>query len=181
MKVMLSAISIPMGVMLSPETLVLLGNSAGYNGGLFYLTVALAAAVSVLSAYSIFHPGQGSPERNEAALLAGVAGLELSRADFFEKELTFQVSCSYGPGRYDPTYEERGQDYPVGFVRWTEQRNFEAVLDMMADGRLDVRPLSTHRFDFEKAVEAYDLLGSDEHSLGIVLEYPGGDAVDKTC
>lgn len=74
MKVILYAIAIPIGVMLSPETLVLLGNSAGYNGGLFYLTVALAAAVSILSAYSIFHPGHGLPERNEAALLAEVVG-----------------------------------------------------------------------------------------------------------
>ena len=65
-------------------------------------------------------------------VLVGVTGLELSRADFFEKELTFQVSCSYGPGRYDPNYEDKGQDYPIGFVRWTQQRNFEAVLDMMA-------------------------------------------------
>ena len=71
-------------------------------------------------------------------VLVGVTGLELSRADFYEKELTFQVSCSYGPGRYDPNYEEQGQDYPVGFVRWTEQRNFEAVLDLLAEGRLDV-------------------------------------------
>ncbi len=74
-------------------------------------------------------------------VLVGVTGLELSRADFYEKELTFQVSCSYGPGRYDPSYEEGGHDYPLGFVRWTEQRNFEAVLDLMAAGRLDVRPL----------------------------------------
>ena len=66
-------------------------------------------------------------------VLVGVTGLELSRADFYEKELTFQVSCSYGPGRYDPDYEEKGHDYPIGFVRWTEQRNFEAVLDMLAD------------------------------------------------
>ena len=65
-------------------------------------------------------------------VLVGVTGLKLSRDDFFKKELTFQVSASYGPGRYDPNYEEKGQDYPVGFVRWTEQRNFEAVLDMMA-------------------------------------------------
>ena len=82
-------------------------------------------------------------------VLVGVTGLELSRADFYEKELTFQVSCSYGPGRYDPAYEEQGHDYPVGFVRWTEQRNFEAVLDMMADGRLDVKPLISHRFAIE--------------------------------
>ena len=67
-------------------------------------------------------------------VLVGVTGLNLSRADFYEKELSFQVSCSYGPGRYDPEYEQQGHDYPAGFVRWTEQRNFEAVLDMMAVG-----------------------------------------------
>ena len=70
-------------------------------------------------------------------VLVGVTGLELNRADFYEKELTFQVSCSYGPGRYDPTYEEGGHDYPLGFVRWTEQRNFEAVLEMLASDALD--------------------------------------------
>src|SRR5207237_670594 len=76
-------------------------------------------------------------------VLVGVTGLELSRADFYEKELSFQVSCSYGPGRYDPAYEEGGQDYPVGFVRWTEQRNFEAVLDLMASGQIDGAQLHT--------------------------------------
>lgn len=105
-------------------------------------------------------------------VLVGVTGLELSRADFFEKELTFQVSCSYGPGRYDPNYEEKGQDYPVGFVRWTEQRNFEAVLDMMAGGKLDVKPLISHRFAIEAAERAYELVGSAALSLGILLEYP---------
>jgi predicted dehydrogenase/threonine dehydrogenase-like Zn-dependent dehydrogenase len=106
-------------------------------------------------------------------VLVGVTGLELSRADFYEKELSFQVSCSYGPGRYDPSYEERGNDYPVGFVRWTEQRNLEAVLDMMADGRLDVKPLISHRFALEKAEEAYALVGGAGPSLGILLQYPG--------
>ncbi|MDD2768314.1 MAG: bi-domain-containing oxidoreductase [Methylococcus sp.] len=107
-------------------------------------------------------------------VLVGVTGLELSRADFFEKELSFQVSCSYGPGRYDPNYEEKGQDYPVGFVRWTEQRNFEAVLDMLADGRLDVKPLISHRFPIAEAEAAYALVGGSDPSLGIVLEYPAG-------
>ena len=105
-------------------------------------------------------------------VLVGVTGLELSRADFFEKELTFQVSCSYGPGRYDPSYEDKGNDYPVGFVRWTEQRNFEAVLDMMADGRLDVKPLISHRFPILDAEQAYALVGGAGPSLGILLEYP---------
>ena len=105
-------------------------------------------------------------------VLVGVTGLELSRADFYEKELTFQVSCSYGPGRYDPNYEDKGQDYPIGFVRWTEQRNFEAVLDLMADGRLDVEPLISHRFALAEAAQAYGLLGNGTPSLGILLDYP---------
>ncbi|MCB1764010.1 MAG: Gfo/Idh/MocA family oxidoreductase, partial [Gammaproteobacteria bacterium] len=106
-------------------------------------------------------------------VLVGVTGLELSRDDFFKKELTFQVSASYGPGRYDPNYEDKGQDYPVGFVRWTEQRNFEAVLDMLADGRLDVKPLISHRFDIAEAGKAYELVGGSAPSLGILLSYPG--------
>lgn len=106
-------------------------------------------------------------------VLVGVTGLELSRDDFFKKELTFQVSASYGPGRYDSNYEEKGQDYPVGFVRWTGQRNFEAVLDMMADGRLDVKPLISHRFGINEAEKAYELVGGGGPSLGILLQYPG--------
>src|SRR5690606_7077663 len=106
-------------------------------------------------------------------VLVGVTGLELSRADFYEKELSFQVSCSYGPGRYDPEYEEKGHDYPVGFVRWTEQRNFEAVLDMMVDGRLDVKPLISHRFEIGDAARAYEVVAGSDPSLGILLEYPG--------
>ncbi|CAH6883138.1 1,5-anhydro-D-fructose reductase [Vibrio chagasii] len=108
-------------------------------------------------------------------VLVGVIGQEISRADFFAKELTFQVSCSYGPGRYDSEYEEKGNDYPVGFVRWTEQRNFEAVLDMMASGALDVKPLITHRYAIDDALEAYKCL-DDKSSLGIVLDYPNNDA-----
>lgn len=115
-------------------------------------------------------------------VLVGVAGLELSRSSFYEKELSFQVSCSYGPGRYDPVYEEKGFDYPIGFVRWTEQRNFEAVLDMMADGRLKVTPLISHRFSVDDAVDAYEIVTGSEPSLGILLEYPGidTDAVART-
>lgn len=105
-------------------------------------------------------------------VLVGTTGLELSRADFYEKELSFQVSCSYGPGRYDANYEEKGVDYPVGFVRWTEQRNFEAVLDMLADGRLDVKPLISHRFPIADAQKAYELVGGSASPLGILIQYP---------
>lgn len=104
-------------------------------------------------------------------VLVGVAGLDLKRADFYEKELNFQVSCSYGPGRYDPAYEEEGHDYPVGFVRWTEQRNFEAVLDMLAEGRIDTASLISHRVSFAEAPAAYSILSEDRSALGILLEY----------
>ena len=107
-------------------------------------------------------------------VLVGVTGLELNRADFYEKELSFQVSCSYGPGRYDPSYEEHGQDYPIGLVRWTEQRNFEAVLDMMDSGSLDVRPLISHRFDVDEGAKAMELLTTGEPSLGILLHFSKG-------
>ena len=104
-------------------------------------------------------------------VLVGVTGLELDRADFYEKELSFQVSCSYGPGRYDPAYEEGGQDYPIGFVRWTEQRNFEAILELMASGLLDIEPLISHRVPFEEASRAYELLSADKSALGILLTH----------
>jgi predicted dehydrogenase/threonine dehydrogenase-like Zn-dependent dehydrogenase len=110
--------------------------------------------------------------RRGRIVLVGVTGLKLSRQDFYEKEITFQVSCSYGPGRYDASYEQKGQDYPVGFVRWTEQRNFEAVLDLMASNALNVAPLITHRFPIERAEAAYSILTGGEASLGIVLQYP---------
>jgi threonine dehydrogenase-like Zn-dependent dehydrogenase/predicted dehydrogenase len=108
-------------------------------------------------------------------VLVGVVGLVLNRADFFEKELTFQVSCSYGPGRYDTTYEDEGHDYPFGFVRWTEQRNFEAVLDMLDSGQLNVESLITHRFAFDQAPKAYDLLTQDKSALGVLLDYGNMD------
>lgn len=109
-------------------------------------------------------------------VLVGVVGLELSRAELYEKEISFQVSCSYGPGRYDSNYEEGGNDYPIGFVRWTEQRNFEAILDMLSSGTLDVKPLITHRFEFGNAVAAYNCLDNTD-ALGILLNYDDIEAL----
>jgi len=108
-------------------------------------------------------------------VLVGTVDLELHRAEFYEKELAFQVSCSYGPGRYDAAYEEKGLDYPYAFVRWTEQRNIEAVLQMMASGRLNVEPLITTRLPSDRATDAFDLLVQDRNQLGIVLQYPQGE------
>jgi predicted dehydrogenase/threonine dehydrogenase-like Zn-dependent dehydrogenase len=125
---------------------------------------------STKSSDPVTHAARMSRKRGRI-ILVGVTGLMLNRSDFYEKELSFQVSCSYGPGRYDPNYEDRGHDYPMGFVRWTEQRNFEAVLDMLASGQLDVKPLITHRFAFEDAARAYQTLTEDKSCLGILLKY----------
>ncbi len=105
-------------------------------------------------------------------VLVGVTGMTLDRSEFYKKELFFQVSCSYGPGRYDPDYELEGRDYPIGYVRWTEKRNFETVLELMASGKIDPSALITHKFDVEEAPKAYDLLreGKEPH-LGIIFEY----------
>ena len=106
-------------------------------------------------------------------VLVGVVGLELDRRPFYFKEAEFVVSCSYGPGRYDPSYEDRGHDYPPAYARWTEQRNIQAVLDLMAAGRLNVSPLITHRFPIEQAADAYNLIETGkEPYFGVLLTYP---------
>ena len=121
---------------------------------------------------TIMHQSAQISRKRGRIVLVGVVGLELTRSDFYEKELTFQVSCSYGPGRYDPAYEDRGLDYPIGFVRWTEQRNFEAVLDLLASGRLNVEPLISKRIEHSRSVEAYQTLTEEREALGILLTYP---------
>ena len=104
-------------------------------------------------------------------VLVGVVGLNIDRNDFYEKELTFQVSCSYGPGRYDPYYEEKGHDYPYAFVRWTEQRNFEAILEMLSSGIIDFNALISKSFLFEDSIEAYNYLHDTKDALGIIIIY----------
>jgi predicted dehydrogenase/threonine dehydrogenase-like Zn-dependent dehydrogenase len=111
-------------------------------------------------------------------VLVGVVGLELERAEFYEKELSFRVACSYGPGRYDPSYEA-GNDYPLGFVRWTAARNFEAVLEMMARGALDVRPLISRRIPIDEAAQGYDAILADRSALGVVLQHRDDAGADE--
>ncbi|QWR76143.1 bi-domain-containing oxidoreductase [Candidatus Magnetomonas plexicatena] len=131
-------------------------------------------AASTKSTEPIDYAAEMSKKRGKI-VLTGVTGLELKRRTFYDKELTFQVSCSYGPGRYDRAYEELGNDYPFGYVRWTLKRNFEAVLDMMTAGKIDVKPLISRSFPFADADKAYDLLML-ENPLGIVLQYDKGAA-----
>jgi predicted dehydrogenase/threonine dehydrogenase-like Zn-dependent dehydrogenase len=134
---------------------------------------------STPSSDPVHHAAQISRKRGRIVLV-GVTGLELNRSDFYEKELTFQVSCSYGPGRYDPLYEEGGLDYPIGFVRWTERRNFEAVLDLLADSKIEMNALISHRFKFTDSLSAYELVLSDNNSLGVILDYPNGADEEST-
>lgn len=114
----------------------------------------------------------GEIARDKAKIIAvGAVGLDIPRTTYYEKELELVISRSYGPGRYDPDYEEKAHDYPIGYVRWTETRNMEAFLALLAEGRLDLSPLITHRIPIEKGGEAYKLITSDEDYLGILLTY----------
>ena len=113
--------------------------------------------------------------RDRAIVVAvGTVGLNLERKLYYEKELDFRISRSYGPGRYDTAYEQKGRDYPIGYVRWTETRNMEAFLRFIAEGKLDLKSLITHRFPMREAAGAYDLITgrAKEASLGILLTYP---------
>ena len=103
----------------------------------------------------------------------GLVGMNLPRDQYYKKEVDFRLSCSYGPGRYDPVYEEQGIDYPFGYVRWTEQRNMSAFLQLVAEGKVTPSKLVTHTFNFDDALDAYQiLLGiKKEPYLGIVLKY----------
>ncbi|OUU51907.1 MAG: dehydrogenase [Pelagibacteraceae bacterium TMED65] len=118
----------------------------------------------------VIHLAAEISRKRGRVILIGVVGLNLRREDFFKKEITFMVAASYGPGRYDPNYEERGEDYPLGFVRWTARRNFEAVLDLMSSGSLNLKSLITHRFQFNDALKAYEKL-EDLSALGVLLCY----------
>ncbi len=116
----------------------------------------------------------GAIARDRGVVVAvGTVGMDIERKAYYEKELDFRVSRSYGPGRYDAAYEQKGRDYPIGYVRWTETRNMEAFGQFLAEKRIDIAPLITHRFPIERAQSAYDLITgrSSEPFLGVVIQY----------
>ncbi len=136
-------------------------------------------AVIITAATSSNDPIQQAPQmcrKRGRVILVGVTGLNLSRDDFYKKEISFQVSCSYGPGRYENEYEGKSMDYPIGFVRWTVQRNFEAILDLMAAGKLKTSELVSREIDFSNADDAYRLVAEAKDILGLILTY--SDKVD---
>ena len=125
----------------------------------------------------------GAIARDRAIVVAvGTVGMEIERKAYYEKELDFRVSRSYGPGRYDSAYEQKGRDYPIGYVRWTETRNMEAFVQFVADRKVNVRSLITHRFSIERAQSAYDLITSKarEPFLGVVIQYSGTGDESRT-
>lgn len=138
----------------------------GHGADAVFVTAATSSSEPIALAAALARP-------KARVVAVGAVGLSVPRRSFYDKELELVVSCSYGPGRYDRDYETHGHDYPYGHVRWTEQRNIQAVLDQMASGRLDVSPLTTHRFPIDAAATAYAMLeaGAAAH-LGVLLEYP---------
>lgn len=158
---------------LGAETVVLNGPDALEQAALSFtrgagLDAALIAA-STSSSDPINQAARACRKRGRIVQV-GATGMDLQRAEFYQKELSFRVSCSYGPGRYDADYEQRGNDYPAAYVRWTEQRNFEAVLEQMALGRVRTEQLVTQRFAIARAHQAYDLVAGSAQGA-ILLEY----------
>ena len=141
---------------------------------LYYTSGIGADAVVIYAATSSSEPvNQAMRIAREKGriVVVGDVGMELERGVFYEKELDFLISRSYGPGRYDPLYEERGIDYPVGYVRWTENRNMRAFLDLLNDKKIDVKPLIEAIFPIEEARKAYEFIGGEKRSLGVLLKY----------
>ena len=125
----------------------------------------------------------GFVARDRAIVVAvGTVGIDIERKAYYEKELDFRISRSYGPGRYDAAYEQKGRDYPIGYVRWTETRNMEAFVQLLADKKIYVGPLITHRFAIELAQSAYELITgkSREPFLGVVIQYSGSGDLSRT-
>ncbi|PYX48836.1 MAG: hypothetical protein DMG79_10835, partial [Acidobacteria bacterium] len=119
----------------------------------------------------------GAIARDRGIVVAvGTVGMDIERKSYYEKELDFRISRSYGPGRYDAAYEQKGRDYPIGYVRWTETRNMEAFVQLLADKKVDVGALITHRFSIDRAQSAYDLITGEsrEPFLGVVIQYAAG-------
>ena len=139
----------------------------GYGADAVVITAATASNEPVELAV-------GCARKRGTIVAVGTVGMNIPRSPFYEKEINFRISCSYGPGRYDAEYEQRGHDYPLAFVRWTENRNMEAVVDMMAQRKLNVEPLVSHRIPVEQSLRAYEIITGkvQENYLGILIQYP---------
>ena len=153
---------------------VCLRHSAGNGADAVLITAAAESSEPVNLASRI--------ARDRGTVVAvGTVGMNLERREYYGKELDFRIVRSYGPGRYDSAYEQKGRDYPIGYVRWTETRNMDAFIRLLSDGKLDVKPLITHRFGISDAVAAYDVIngGAREASLGVLIVYSDQAGQDR--
>jgi predicted dehydrogenase/threonine dehydrogenase-like Zn-dependent dehydrogenase len=149
-------------------------HSNGYGADSVLITAETSSSTPVNLASQI--------ARDRGIVVAvGAVGMELERRRYYEKELDFRVSRSYGPGRYDSTFEQKGIDYPIGHVRWTETRNMEAFLQLLADEKVRVKPLITHRYDIVNAASAYELIAgkAQQSYLGVILQYPADQQLES--
>lgn len=180
------------GVDLDPERVRVAGASGLTHGidpnlensvaRIHALTNGLGADAVIITAATASHQvvsdAMNACRKKGRVVLVGSVGLNLNRRDFYAKELDFLVSCSYGPGRYDPSYEVGGADYPLAFVRWTENRNMQAYLDLLAGGRIRLDSLPTQTYDIDQAEDAFRVLASPgEKPLLVFLAYPGTSEV----
>jgi predicted dehydrogenase len=140
----------------------------GHTGGIGTDAVLITASAKT---DEVISQAANMSRKRGRIVLVGVIGLNISRAEFYEKELTFQVSCSYGPGRYDHNYEQKGIDYPLPFVRWTEKRNFETILHSISSGKLHVKDLITEVVPLQEYKNIYGKIGQSG-SIASILEYP---------
>ena len=146
------------------------GNAQSFTRGQGFDHVLICADTA--SSDPVELAGEIARDRGHVVAI-GAVGLTIPRRIYYQKELSFINSRSYGPGRYDPSYEEGGQDYPVGYVRWTEGRNLQAFVELMAEQHLEIKPLITHQFPIENAPEAYELITgkTNQPFLGVLLTY----------
>lgn len=156
----------------------------GLDGAVATMTAGAGVDAVIVTASS-----KSSAPVNQAAelcrmkgriVIVGLVGMELDREPFYKRELDVRLSMSYGPGRYDPAYEEEGHDYPLPYVRWTEQRNMAAFLNLVAQGRVTPARLVSHRFALDDALSAYALLGTNEPHLAVLLTYPDDPPLART-
>jgi len=156
---------------------VLNTNNAEYIERINAITEGMGADVSIITASTTssapVNQAMNYTRKKGTVVVVGAVGMSLKRVPFYQKEIDFKISCSYGPGRYDPDYEEKGCDYPHAYVRWTENRNMQAYLDLIENGKINLKHFTQHEYAIEDAPSAYSVLkGSDDRPLAIVLKYP---------
>lgn len=156
-----------------PSSKASIASALAFSRGLGFDSVIITAGTSSNEPVEL---SMHLARKRGTVVVVGAVSMNIPREPFYKKEINFTISCSYGPGRYDPNYEERGLDYPPAYARWTENRNMLSFLDLIAQGKIDMSKIVSHVFEAGKAADAYDLImkGAESYS-GILLKYPQGE------